>query len=137
MHTFRSLPVLFRDCEFVVYVNAFDDEHAVLCLFDFPTNFAGQLAVRLDFARLQRAPEGSEQSTRYGRNQIIDGRGMGLSKVLCLHSIVLRNRSMHAEDHRFGFAGKLCIADWSPLSFKMRLRNIRNFGHSSPRGQRN
>jgi hypothetical protein len=137
MHPFRSLPVLFRDCEFVLYVNAFNDEHAVLRLFDFPTNFAGQLAVRLDFARLQRAPEGSKQSTRDRCNQIIDGRGVGLSKVLCLHSIVLRNRSMHAEDYRLGFPGKLCMADWSPFSFNMRLRNIRNFSHSSPRGQRN
>jgi hypothetical protein len=64
VHPFRNLPVLFRNGEFVLYVNAFDDEHAILCLFDFSSNFAGQLAVSLDFARLQRAPEGSEQSTR-------------------------------------------------------------------------
>jgi len=48
----------------VFYVDAFDDEHAILRFFDFSTNFTCELAVGLNFARLQRAPKGSKQSTR-------------------------------------------------------------------------
>jgi hypothetical protein len=48
----------------VLYVDAFDDEHAILRFFDFSANFACELAVGLNFARLQRAPKGSKQSTR-------------------------------------------------------------------------
>ena len=48
-------------------------QHTILCLFDFSANFARQLAVRLDFARFQRAPEGSKQSTRDRCNQIRKG----------------------------------------------------------------
>ena len=48
----------------MLYVDAFDDEHAILRFFDFSTNFACELAVGLDLARLQRAPKGSKQSTR-------------------------------------------------------------------------
>ena len=39
--------------------------------------------------------------------RIVYCRGMGLSKILGLHSIVVRNRSMDTEDHRIGFAGNL------------------------------
>jgi hypothetical protein len=60
----------------VLYVDAFDDEHAIFRFFDFSANFACELAVGLNFARLQRAPKGSEQSTRNRCNQIIYGRGM-------------------------------------------------------------
>ena len=57
---------------------------------------------------------------------------MGFSKIFCSHSIMLGNRSMHTEDHRFGFAWKLRVPDRTAFSFNMRLRDIRNFAHSSP-----
>jgi len=106
----------------VLYVDTFNDEHTILCLFDFSADFALKLAVSLDFARLQRAPEGSQQSTRDRCNQIIDGRGMGFSKIFCSHSIMLGNRSMHTKDHRFGFAWKLRVPDWPLFPLNVRLR---------------
>jgi hypothetical protein len=112
-------------------VNASDDEHPIFRLFDFSPNFSLQLAVGLNLARLQRASEGTKQSTRDGCNQIIYGRGVGFSKILCLHSIVFSNRSMHTEDHCPGFAGKLRVANWTSFSLYVRLRNIRNFSHGS------
>jgi hypothetical protein len=65
MHAFRGLPLFFRDAKFVLYVNAFDDEHTIFSFLDFSANLAHQLTVGFDFARLQRAPEGSKQSTGY------------------------------------------------------------------------
>src|ERR1700747_3091157 len=111
MDTFRSLTLLFWSLQPVLYVDAFDDEHAILRFFDFSTNFACELAVGLDLARLQRAPKGSKQSTRDGCNQIIYGRGMRLSKILCSHTVVLGNRSMYAEDHWSGFTRKLNVTN--------------------------
>ena len=60
MNALGGLPVLFRNFEPVLDVNPFDDEHTILTLFDFSTDLAFQLSVRLNFARLQRASEGSE-----------------------------------------------------------------------------
>jgi hypothetical protein len=111
-------------------MNAFNDEHTILCLFDFSAHFTRQLAVRLDFARFQRAPEGSKQSTRDRCNQIIYGRGMGFSEILGSHPIMLGNGSMHTEDHRFGFAGKLGVPDRSLFSFNVGVRYISNLSHS-------
>ena len=112
-------------------VNGFDDEHTILRPFDFPADVAHQPAVGLDFARLQRAPEGSKQSTPDRCDQIVYCGGMGLSKILGLHSIVVRNRSMDTEDHRIGFAGNLREANRSVSSFDARLGDIRNFSHRS------
>jgi hypothetical protein len=87
----------------VLDVNASDDEHTIFRFLDFSANLSRQFSVCLDFARLQRAPEGSQQSTCDGCNQIINRCRMGLSEILGLHSIVLGNGAMHAKDHRLGF----------------------------------
>jgi hypothetical protein len=115
----------------VLYVDAFDNEHAILRFFDFSANFARELAVGLNFARLQRAPKGSKQSTRDRCNQIIYGRGMGLSKILCSDTVVLGNRSMHAEDHRSGFTRKLNVTNRSHFPFNVRFRYVHNLSHIS------
>jgi hypothetical protein len=131
MDAFRGGPLLFRNRQPMLDVNAFDDEYTILRFFDFPANIARQPAIGLDFARLQRAPEGSKQSTSDRCNQIVNGRGMGLSKIRRLHSIVVRNRSMDTEDHRIGFAGNLRKANRPVSSFDARLGHIRNFRHRS------
>jgi hypothetical protein len=64
MYTFSSLTVLFGNLQSMLHMNAFNDQHTILSFFDFPPNLSCQLSVRLNFARLQRAPEGSKQSTR-------------------------------------------------------------------------
>jgi hypothetical protein len=130
MDAFRGLPLCFRNFQSVLYMNALDDEHPILCFFDFSADVTCQLAVCLDFARFQRAPEGSKQSTRDRCNQIIYGRGMGFPKIFSFHSIMLGNGSMHTEDHRFGFAGKLGVPDRSLFSFNVRVRYISNLSHS-------
>jgi len=118
-------------------MDTFDDEHTILRLFDFSADFALELAVSLNFARLQRAPEGSKQSTRDRCNQIIDGCGMGFTKIFCSHSIMLGNRSMHTEYDRFGFAWKLRVPDWPLFPLNMRLRYVSNFSHGfSPCSER-
>jgi hypothetical protein len=61
-------------------VNASDDEHTIFRFFDLSANLSRQFSVCLDFARFQRASEGSQQSTCDGCNQIINRRRMGLSK---------------------------------------------------------
>jgi hypothetical protein len=53
-------------------MNALNDQHSVLSFFDFSANLPREFSICLNLARLQRAPEGSEQSTCYGSDQIID-----------------------------------------------------------------
>jgi hypothetical protein len=131
MDAFCSLPLVLWRLQSELDVNAFDDEHTIFSFFDFSPNFSRELAISLDFARLQRAPEGSKQSTCDRSNQIIYGRGMGLSKIFGFHSVVLCNCSVDAEDHWFGFARKLRLANRSLDSFNVRLRHVGNFSHSS------
>ena len=64
MDAFRSLTLLFCNFQSVLYVDTLDDEHAILRFFNFSANFACELAVGFNLARLQRAPKGSKQSTR-------------------------------------------------------------------------
>jgi hypothetical protein len=63
MDAFCSLTLVLCRLQFKLEVNAFDDEHTILSFFDLSPNLSRELAIGLDFARLQRAPEGSKQST--------------------------------------------------------------------------
>jgi hypothetical protein len=131
MYAFCRLTLVFSNLQLVLNMNALDNEHSILRLLDFSTNLACQSTVGFNFARLQRAPEGSEQSTGNRGDQIIDGGGMGLAEVLRSNSVVLGNSSMHTEDDWFGLAGKLGITNWPPFSFNVRFRYVRNLSHSS------
>jgi len=67
--------------------------------FDLPTYFGMQPAVaRVDFARIQRAPEGSKHSTTQGGHHIIERRRMRLGQLCRVQAIMLGNGSMDAED---------------------------------------
>jgi len=110
-------------------VDALDDKHVILCLLDVSTNFARQLAISNNVARYQRAPEGSNQSTAHRGNQIVYGRGMRLTYLFRLSSIVFGNGPMNAEDHPLRFARNISIADRPLLSFNRGFRDIDNLTH--------
>jgi hypothetical protein len=131
MYAFCRLTLVFSNLQLVLNMNALDNEHSILRLLDFSTNLACQSTVGFNFARLQRAPEGSEQSTGNRGHQIVDGSGMGLAEILGSHSIVLGDGSVHAEDDWFGFPGKLRGTDRPPNSLNVRFRYVSDLSHSS------
>jgi hypothetical protein len=60
VYAFCSLALVFSNLQFVLNMNAPDNEHSILRLLDLSTNFTCQSTISFNFARLQRAPEGSE-----------------------------------------------------------------------------
>jgi len=76
--------------------------------FDFASNVGAQAAVAgIDFARIQRAPEGSDHSTAEGCHNIIDRRRMRFGEFCWIQAIVLGNGSMNAEDYWLGLSGQV------------------------------
>ena len=62
-------------------VDPLDHEYAALCL-DLAVDLCHQLALaRIDLTRLQRASEGTEQSTAGRRDHVVDGRSVRLRDV--------------------------------------------------------
>lgn len=82
-------------------MNAFDQEHPVVLL-----NLSGHVGDQppfagRNFARLQRAPEGSGESPSGGRDQVVE-RG-GVRRVLLnIYTVVISHRSVHPEQDRLG-----------------------------------
>jgi hypothetical protein len=60
MYAFCRLMLVLSNLQLVLNMNALDNEHPILRLLDFSANFACQSTISFNFARLQRAPEGSE-----------------------------------------------------------------------------
>ena len=71
-----------------------------MLVFDLTTNISRQPAVAcVHLARLQRAPEGSDQSTTSGCDDVVNRRGVAFRELLCAESVVLCNSAMHTEDY--------------------------------------
>jgi hypothetical protein len=71
-----------------------------LIRFDFPSHFGTQPAIAcIYFARIQRAPEGSDHSTTQSGDNIIERCRMRFGQFCWIQSIMLGNGSMNAEDY--------------------------------------
>lgn len=104
MHTVDGLPYFRRSAKAERYVNPLNYEYA-LFVFDFAANIGREpTLIRIDFARCQRAPEGSNHSPRSCGNNVIDCRRVGLADFVYIDTVVLGDRAMHTECHRFFFA---------------------------------
>jgi hypothetical protein len=60
VHTLGRLTLVFSNLQFVLNMNALDNEHAIVRLLDLSADFTCESTISFNFARLQRAPEGSE-----------------------------------------------------------------------------
>jgi hypothetical protein len=115
-------------------MDTLDDQNIIFCLFHVSTNFARQLAIGNNVTRYQRAPEGSNQSSTDRGDQIVYGRGMRLTYLFRLSSIIFGNGPVNAEDYPLRLTSYIGIADWPLLSFNRRFRDIDNLAHHSPPG---
>jgi hypothetical protein len=76
--------------------------------FDLPSYVGTQPAVaRIYFARIQRAPEGSDHSTTQGRHNIIERRRVRFRQFCGIQAIMLGNGSMNAEDDWLRLPGQV------------------------------
>jgi hypothetical protein len=98
-------------------MDAPDYQHTVLSL-NLASNLSCQTPVAgIDVARFQRASEGTEHSTRSGRDDIIDRRSVRFSQRRRIHFVVLRDSTVHAENHRLRFARNIGYTQGALLAF--------------------
>jgi hypothetical protein len=102
MDAFDSLSSFGRRFYVIDHMNATDDQNFPL-EFDFSSDLGRQfLLTRIDFARLQRAPEGASQSAACRGDHIIEGGGVRRRDVR-RHSVMFGDRAVDAKDNRFRF----------------------------------
>lgn len=112
MDAFHRITMLGGYLKPVLHVDGSYYQHPIL-LSDLAHDLSDQVVIlQRDLARCQRAGEGARQSTTRGCDDIIDGGSMWLQRFF-RQSVVLSDRAMHSEFHRFGFGGNLCRAEWT------------------------
>ena len=110
-------------------VNPANHEHAIFG-FDLSPNVCRKTPItRIDLARLQRAPEGSEHSASGRSHHIIDSGRMRFREFGLVDTIVLCDRAMHAERDRTVFARQLRDSQGALLSFKAHMRYVNDGRH--------
>jgi len=104
---FHGFPGLLGSIQEVVNVNSANYQNPLIG-FDFPSDVSTQPAIaRIYFARIQRAPEGSNHSTTQGGHNIIERRRMRFGQFCWIQAIMLGNGSMNAEDYWLRFTGQV------------------------------
>ena len=98
----RGAVFLTRD-QVVENVDAPNNQHVT-----FSFNLTGHgrcelFVTSVNLARLQRTPEGSNQSTTSRRNHVIDGSSVWLGNF-CRYAVVLCDRPMNSEVNGFGLS---------------------------------
>lgn len=135
METVRSLsglPLVLRaPLEPVIDSDPLDDQDLVLEL-DVPLRLRRQPSLRsIDTTRLQRATQGAGESTGRGRDDVVEGGGV-LRILAGGGAVVLPDRAMGAEQHRFLLDGQVRHSDRSLLANDPDPRYVCRLVHSSP-----
>src|ERR1700722_7570994 len=113
VNAFNGLTTLFACLKMHRHLNTFDHEDS-LFLLHLTCHVCLQLPIaRIDFARFQRAPEGSHHSTSDTSYYVVNGRGVRLLDTVGGHLVVFRDCSMNAKYHRLRLARKICDAKGS------------------------
>jgi hypothetical protein len=100
-----------------LHMDAPDYQHTVLSL-NLTSNLSCQKPVAgIDVARFQRTSEGTKHSTRSRRDDIIDRRSVRFSQRRRIHFVVLRDGTVHAENHRLQFARNMGYTQGALLAF--------------------
>ena len=98
-------------------------KHTIFGLYLAP-DFSRQMFIaRIDLARLQRAPEGADQSTAGGGHNIVERRRMRLGNLRA-DAVVLGDGPMHAESHRLPLRRQISQPQRAELALDTYARNI-------------
>jgi len=117
--------------QFVMNVDAFDDQNLVLEL-DLTSRLTDEPAIAcLYLARLQRAPESPCQSTAGGGDNIVERGGIGRG-VPRVNSVVLCHLRMDSKCNRTLACRQEGLPDWSLESYNLDLRGVNDVTHDAP-----
>src|SRR5258708_11435844 len=112
-------------------MNAFDDQHAVICCSQLAADRGSQFAVLgVDFAHIQCAAKCAYESTTDRGHKVVNGRGMRFDNLGRFDTIVGRNRSMNTERNTMRLARKVRVTQRTLPSLYLHFCNISYFGHS-------
>jgi len=110
--------------KYEVNVNSANYQDALIG-FDFASYVGTQAAVAgIDFARIQRAPEGSNHSTAQGGYNIIDRCRMRFGEFGWIQAIMLSDGSMNAEDYGLRLTGQVGNSKRSRPPFNLNVGHI-------------
>ena len=109
-------------------VNTTEYEHTVLHLHLAARDCREASSTGSNLARLQRAAQGAEQSTR-GRGDDVINRGRMRIRHVAMNPVMAGNRAVRAEADRLGFSRQLRQAQWSLHSNEWNLGTINNVAH--------
>jgi hypothetical protein len=128
VHPLRGFPLPGIGLQPQLDVDPFDDQDL-----PFELDLSGRLANEEPFTgrnltRLQRASEGSGQSTRCGRDHVVEGRGV-LFILPRLRAVVSGDRPVCPEPDRMGLGWEPSPAHWTLHPLDADLGTISNVGH--------
>ena len=110
-------PRFFRRDQAHLDMDAPDDQNTVLSL-NLTSNLSCQTPVAgIDVARFQRTSKRPKHSTRSGRDDIIERRSVRFGQRRRIHFVVLRDGTVHTENHRLRFARNIGDTKGSVLAF--------------------
>jgi hypothetical protein len=119
------------EAQLVADVDAFDDQDAAV-EFDLAFSVGSETTVSGgDVARLERAPEGADQSTRGGGHDVVEG-GRVRGALIGRDAVVLGDFGVHPERHRVALGGEVGVAKGSTLALDAHLRPVRHLTHHRP-----
>ena len=95
------------------HVDPAQHQHALLDLHFAARNRRQSISACRDLARLQRTPEGSEESTTGRRHDIVDGRGVRIGH-LTLNTVMASDGPVGTEPHGLGFSRHVGEAKSAP-----------------------
>ena len=123
VHSLSGCPEFGRRLQAQHDVNAADDQDLVLCFY-FARCIRYQLSRGcINLTRLQRASEGPGQSTRGGRNDVVQRGGMGLKNVR-RYFIVFRDCAMYPEEYRVPLRWEPRAPKWTFDALDPHTRNV-------------
>jgi hypothetical protein len=97
---------------------------------NFSSNFRSQMLITgVYLARLQRAPEGADESTPGRGDNVIDSRRMRLIYFVCRHAVVFRDCPMDSKMNRLRFGRHVSEPGWSSYSVDANICDVYDFRH--------
>ena len=130
VHPLGFFSAFLRNREPVAHVDAFDEQHAVVCL-DLANGLdLVALGIDLDLTRLQRAGEGASQSAAGRGHYVVQCGGMGWV-LLRSDAVVLGHLGVHAE-HDWRLLGRKkgkTLRAAKPLN--PHARDVRDIAHEA------
>src|SRR5712692_2887011 len=128
VHALRHFALRLPGLEAQLHVDAPDDEDLAVEL-HFTDGLGSQASPRgWDLARLQRAPVGSDQSTRGRGDDVVERRGVRLEGARG-GAVMLRHRPMRAEHHRLLLGRQPGVPDRTLHPLETHHRTVSYLGH--------